>query len=82
MANWPLITFPPINLYNLPVTNMSIPFSKKELLRDNQQMKIELDNLFARNVELIIIMEKQQKLINEANKKIEAYNASISKFSS
>lgn len=49
---------------------MKLGLSKKELLRDNQKMKIELDNLFARNVELVILMEQQQKVINETNKKI------------
>lgn len=61
---------------------MKLPLSKKELLRDNQKMRTEIENLLARNTELVILMEQQQKLINETNKKIEKHNEDISNINS
>lgn len=56
---------------------MKLPLSKKTLLKDNQKMRAEIENLLARNTELVILMENQQKLINETNKIIEKHNDCI-----
>ena len=53
---------------------MNIKYSKKELYRDNCKMKDEINNLIARNAELVIMMEQSKKLIDETNKKIQKYN--------
>ena len=56
---------------------MKIPLSKKTLLKDNQKMRAELENLLARNIELTILMEQQQKLIDKTNKKIRGHNDNL-----
>lgn len=56
---------------------MKITASKKELFRDNCKMRDELNQLFARNVELVILMEQQEERIAETNLKIKEINESI-----
>lgn len=56
---------------------MNVPYSKKELYRDNIKMRDEIENLSARNTELVIMMEQSKNLIDEANKKIKEYNKRI-----
>lgn len=58
---------------------MNIPFSKKELYRDNCKMRKEIENLTARNTELVIMMEQSKKAIDEANDSIRKFNETIKK---
>lgn len=53
---------------------MNIPYSKKELYRDNIKMRKELEILQARNAELVILMDQSKILIDEANEKIKEHN--------
>lgn len=53
---------------------MNIPYSKKELYRDNIKMRKELENLQARNIELTIMIEDCNKIIDETNEKIKKHN--------
>lgn len=53
---------------------MNIPYSKKELYRDNIQLKKQLDHATARNAELAIVLETQNKLIDEINAKNDIIN--------
>lgn len=53
---------------------MKIPYSKKELYRDNIQLKKQLDHATARNTELVIVLETQNKLIDEINAKNDTIN--------
>ncbi len=56
---------------------MRMPFSKKELLKDNRKMRGEIENLVARNAELVIMMEQSKALIEEANLRIDKYNKKV-----
>lgn len=57
---------------------MNIPYSKKELYRDNIKLRKMLERAEASNVELAIVMETQNKLINEINDaNIKASNQSL-----
>lgn len=56
---------------------MNIPYSKKELYRDNQAMFEQLEKLQARNTELVILMEQSEKKIEEANKRIKEFNGAV-----
>lgn len=58
---------------------MNIPFGKKELYRDNCKMRKEIENLTARNTELVIMMEQSKKAIDEANDSIRKFNETIKK---
>lgn len=58
---------------------MNIPYSKKELYRDNQQMRKELEALIAQNAELVILMEKSKKLVDETNERINQHNKRLEK---
>lgn len=53
---------------------MNIPYSKKELYRDNIKLTEELHVLQARNTELVILMENSKTLIEEANERIKNHN--------
>lgn len=58
---------------------MGVPVRKlknqnKALLIDNQKLTEELFNLFARNAELVILLEQQNELITKTNKQIEEIN--------
>lgn len=46
----------------------------KELFEDNCRMVEIIDTLTARNIELVILMEQQNKLIDATNKQIEGIN--------
>jgi len=56
---------------------MRMPFSKKELLKDNRKMRGEIENLVACNAELVIMMEQSKALIEEANLRIDKYNKKV-----
>lgn len=58
---------------------MNIPYSKKELYRDNIKMRKELEILQARNAELVILMDQSKILIDEANEKIKEHNDRLDK---
>ena len=51
---------------------MKIQFSKKKLYRDNITLRNELELSYARNTELVIMMEQSKKLIDETNEKIKS----------
>lgn len=59
---------------------MKIPYSKKELYRDNIHLRKELDRAEASNAELVIEMERAQQLIDETNAKIIEHNILIAKY--
>ena len=58
---------------------MKIPFSKRSLYLDNCKMRDEIENLIARNAELVILMEQSKALIEEANLRIAEHNKKVDK---
>lgn len=58
---------------------MKIPFSKKELFRDNCKLQKELDELIRVNMHLRLAVELQKKSLKDANDRIQRANKIISK---
>jgi len=56
---------------------VKIPFSKKELMRDNVSLKNELDKCYASNTCLELNREMLQDRVDETNSKIEDTNLLI-----
>lgn len=56
---------------------MKIPYSKKELYRDNLKMKKEIDNLLRVNMELKILNDQAQEEIARVNKIMEEINNGV-----
>ncbi len=53
---------------------MIIKQSKKTLYRDNVKMRSELENLLARNSELVILLEQSKEEISKVNENIKLSN--------
>jgi len=58
---------------------MKIPFSKKELFRDNCKLQKELDELIRVNMHLRLAVEMQKKDLKDANDRIQKANEIISR---
>ncbi len=52
---------------------MNIPYSKKELYKDNIQLRKELDRAYASNIELKLLYDQLHEEIEEVNKTIREY---------
>ncbi len=56
---------------------MNIPYSKKELYKDNLAMRKEIANLISVNSELVILNEQMQEKIDSVNEKIKLFNRKL-----
>jgi len=53
---------------------MNIPYSKKELYKDNQKLNKELNNVLSVNIELKILYDCAMEEIEKVNEKIKVLN--------